>query len=98
MPFCWLNGPVARQLGIDCAQGQINEAANMAIARFMNLALVNLCGYCVKQNRMGTFGYPMPWCLAEDERACRRVGWKPFHVRAGFGMDESTVTLSSVLS
>ena len=25
-PFCWLNGPVARQLGIDSGQGQINEA------------------------------------------------------------------------
>lgn len=27
IPFCWLNGPVARQLGIDCGQGEINEAA-----------------------------------------------------------------------
>ena len=98
MPFCWLNGPLARQLGVDCGQGQINEDANMAIGRFMSLALMNLCGYYVKQDRMGTFGYPMPWCLAEDEEACRRVGWQPFHVRAGYGADESTVTLSSVLS
>ena len=98
MPFCWLNGPLARQLGIDCGQGQINEAANMAIGRFLNLALLNLCGYAVKQDRMGTFGYPMPWCLAEDEAACLRVGWQPFHVRAGHGLDESTVTVSSVLS
>ena len=98
MPFCWLNGPVARQLGVDCGQGQINEAANMAIGRFMNLAMMNLCGYYVKQDRMGTFGYPMPWCLAEDEEACRRVGWEPCHVRAGYGMNESTITLSSVLA
>ena len=98
MPFCWLNGPVARQLGIDCGQGQINEAANMAIGRFMSLALMNLCGYYVKQDRMGTFGYPMPWCLAEDEEACRRVGWEPYHVRAGYGRNDSTVTLSSALA
>ena len=98
MPFCWLNGPVARQLGVDCGQGEINEAANMAIGRFMNLAMMNLCGYYVKQDRMGTFGYPMPWCLAEDEAACRRVGWEPHHVRAGFGMDESTITLASALA
>ena len=98
MPFCWLNGPVARQLGVDCGQGQINEAANMAIGRFMNLAMMNLCGYYIKQDRMGTFGYPMPWCLAEDEEACRRVGWEPFHVRAGYGKDESTITLSSALA
>ena len=98
MPFCWLNGPIARQLGIDCGQGQINEEANMAIGRFLNLAMMNLCGYYVKQDRMGTFGYPMPWCLAEDEEACRRVGWQPFHVRAGYKADESTITLSSALA
>ncbi|MBR4415237.1 MAG: hypothetical protein IKS67_00610, partial [Victivallales bacterium] len=72
MPFCWLNGPVARQLGVDSGQGQINEAANMAIGRFMNLAMMNLCGYYVKQDRMGTFGYLMPWCLVEDDAACLR--------------------------
>lgn len=96
-PYCWLNGPVARQLGIDCGQGQINEEANVAIGRFMNLALINLCGYYVKQDRMGTFGYPMPWCLVEDEQACMRVGWKPYHVRQGFSGDDSVITLGSTL-
>ncbi len=96
-PYSWLNGPVARQLGIDCGQGQINEEANVAIGRFMNLALMNLCGYYVKQDRMGTFGYPMPWCLAEDEEACLRVGWKPYHVRKGFGQNESVITVGSTL-
>lgn len=96
-PYCWLNGPVARQLGIDSGQGQINEAANAAIGRFMNLALMNLCGYYVKQDRMGTFGYLMPWCLVEDEEACRRVGWKPYHVRQGFSANESVITLGSTL-
>jgi len=97
IPYSWLNGPLARQLGIDNGQGQINEAANMAIGRFMNLALMNLCGYYVKQDRMGTFGYPMPWCLVEDEAACKRVGWKPWHVRAGYNYDDNTITLGSTL-
>ena len=74
VPFCWLNGPVARQLGLDYGQGQINEAANVAIGRFLNLAMLNLAGYYVKQDRMGTFGYPVSWCLAEDDAACLRVG------------------------
>ena len=97
IPYCWLNGPVARQLGIDSGQGQINEAANVAVGRFMNLALMNLCGYYVKQDRMGTFGYPMSWCMVEDEAACLRVGWKPYHVRAGYDLDDNTVTLASTL-
>ena len=97
VPYSWLNGPVARQLGIDCGQGEINEAANVAIGRFMNLALMNLAGYYVKQNRMGTFGYPMPWCLVEDEEACVEVGWKPYHVRLGYKMNDNTITTSSTL-
>nr|MCR5518748.1 hypothetical protein [Bacteroidales bacterium] len=97
IPYCWLNGPVARQLGIDSGQGQINEAANIAIGRFMNLALMNLCGYYVKQDRMGTFGYPMPWCMVEDDAACIRVGWEPYHVRKGYALDDNTITLSSTL-
>ncbi len=97
IPYSWLNGPVARQLGIDSGQGQINEVANMTIGRFMNLALMNLCGYYVKQDRMGTFGYPMSWCLVEDDAACLRVGWKPYHVRKGFALNDNTVTLGSTL-
>ena len=97
VPYSWLNGPVARQLGIDCAQGEINEAANVSIGRFMNLALMNLAGYYVKQNRMGTFGYPMSWCLVEDEVACREVGWKPYHVRLGFAMNDNAITTCSTL-
>ena len=96
-PFCWLNGPVARQLGIDSGQGQINEAANVAIGRFMNLALMNLCGYYVKQDRMGTFGYPMSWCMVEDDAACLRVGWQPYHVRKGYTLNDNTITLGSTL-
>lgn len=97
IPFCWINGPIARQLGIDCGQGEINEAANMAIGRFMNLALMNLCGYYVKQDRMGTFGYPMSWCMAEDETAYKRVGWQPYHVREGYNINDNTVTAASTL-
>ncbi len=96
-PYSWLNGPVARQLGIDCEQGEINEAANASIGRFMNLALMNLAGYYVKQNRMGTFGYIMPWCLVEDEEACREVGWKPYHVRLGYAKNDNTITVCSTL-
>ena len=97
IPYGWLNGPLARQLGIDSGQGQINEAANMAIGRFMNLALMNLCGYYVKQDRMGTFGYPMSWCMVEDDAACLRVGWEPYHVRAGYDLNDNTITLGSAL-
>lgn len=98
IPYTWVNGPVSRQLGISSEQGVISQQANVAIGRFLNLALMNLAGYYVGgEARMGTFGYPVSWCLAEDEAACVRVGWQPWHVQKGFGMNENTVTCASAL-
>lgn len=97
IPWCWLNGPVARQLGIVSGQGAVSARANQLIGRFMNLALMNLAGYYVGQNRMGTFGYPMPWCLAEEEAACLEIGWKPYHMRQGFRRNDNTITVTSSL-
>lgn len=96
-PYCWINGPVARQLGFDNGQGQINIQPNILIGRFMNMAMINLAGYYVKQNRMGTFGYLMPWCMTENEDACLRIGWNPYHVRQGYGINENTITAASAL-
>lgn len=97
-PFCWVNGPVARQLGIDAQQGQINEARNAALGRFINLAMINLGGYQIKENRMGTFGYLMPWAMAEDEEACLKICWQPYHVQKGFDLNQSTLTAASALT
>ena len=97
-PWCWLNGHVARQLGFDCGQGEISEPRNAALGRFLNLAMLNLGGYRVKENRMGTFGYLMPWCVAEDEAAAARAGWAPWHVQRGFSADDSTLTAASAIS
>ena len=97
-PYCWLNGPVARQLGFDCGQGEISEPRNAVLGRFINLAMLNLGGYRVKENRMGTFGYLMPWCVAEDESAALRVGWKPYHVQRGYAMEDSTLTAASAIN
>ena len=97
-PYCWLNGPVARQLGFDCGQGEINETKNAQLGRFINLAMLNLGGYRVKENRMGTFGYLMPWCLVEDEAAALKVGWKPYQMQRGYSIDDSTLTAASSIN
>ena len=97
-PYCWLNGPVARQLGFDCGQGEINEPKNAVLGRFINLAMLNIGGYRVKENRMGTFGYLMPWCLVEDEAAALKVGWKPWHMQQGHALNDSTITAASAIN
>ncbi|WP_207496797.1 UGSC family (seleno)protein [Aridibaculum aurantiacum] len=96
-PYGWINGPVARQLGIDAGQGMISEPKNMMLGRFINLAMLNLGGYNVKENRMGTFGYLTPWTFTEDEEACLRIGWQPYHVQKGFGLNQNTLTAGSAL-
>lgn len=96
-PYCWVNGPVARQLGISHEQGAISAQANALIGRFINLAMLNLGGYYPGETRMGTFGYLMPWCLGEDEKAARDMGWQPYHVQLGYGLNENTLTAASAL-
>ena len=97
-PYAWLNGPLARQLGIDCGQGMISEPQNRALGRFIDLCMLNLGGYYVKENRMGTFGYLSAWTFSEDERACLEIGWQPYHVEKGFDLNTSTLTAASALT
>lgn len=96
-PYCWLNGPVARQLGIDCGASEISSPDNAAIGRFINLAMRNLGGYYPAINRMGTFGYLMPWCMVEDDSATYALGWNPYHVQLGYGINENVLTAASAL-
>ncbi|MBQ3251643.1 MAG: hypothetical protein IJB02_00155 [Oscillospiraceae bacterium] len=96
-PYAWLNGPVARQLGIDHGQGMISEENNKALGRFIDLAMLNIGGYYVKENRMGTFGYLSAWTFSEDEEACARVGWDPYHVTQGYDWNDNTITAGSAL-
>ncbi|WP_296327618.1 hypothetical protein [uncultured Treponema sp.] len=97
-PFAWFNGPLARQLGIDNQQGMISEKANKALGRFIELAMLNIGGYYVKENRMGSFGYLTPFTFSEDDEACVKLGWKPYHVQQGYDLNANTITAGSALS
>lgn len=97
-PFAFLNGPLARQLGIDNQQGMISEKANKALGRFIDLAMLNIGGYYVKENRMGSFGYLTPFTFSEDDEACVKIGWKPYHVQQGFDLNANTITAGSALA
>ena len=93
--FYWVNGPLARQLGIDYGQGLIAAQANQAIGRTMSLIERNIAGFRIKETQMGTFGKVQSWVLAEDEEALKKIGWQPDHVAKGFDKDVSTVSVAS---
>jgi hypothetical protein len=92
IPYLWINGPLARQLGIDHGQGLITHPVNQVIGRALSLLIGNVAGYRIKEKRVGTFGYPMSWVLAEDEKLLLEIGWEPYHVEKGFDGNVSTVT------
>ncbi|MBQ7965513.1 MAG: hypothetical protein IJ331_05445 [Ruminococcus sp.] len=97
-PYVLVSGPLARQLGISYSDGMINEEANKLIGRFVSLAMLNLAGYKIKENRMGTFGYMQPFCFAEDEQTAVNIGWNPYHVNNGFDLNDSVITCGSTLT
>ena len=97
-PYVLVSGPIARQLGFSYENGMINEEANKLLGRFVSLAMLNLAGYKIKENRMGTFGYMLPFAFAEDEEACIQIGWNPYHVEKGYDLNTSVVTCGSTLT
>lgn len=90
-PMMYVNGPIARQLGIDNAQGMTTEECNIAIARFMELALINLAGI----ERTNAFGNIQPLVFSENEEVCLNVGWEPHHVEEGYALNDNTITAGS---
>jgi hypothetical protein len=61
-PYAWVNGPVGRQLGLDFGQGMISDVNNKALARFINLALLNIVGININSSE-GAFGSVGPCFL-----------------------------------
>ncbi len=90
-PMMYVNGPIARQLGIDNGQGMTTEECNIAIARFMELALINLAGL----NRTNAFGNVQPLVFSEDEQNCVNIGWDPHHVEQGYNLNDNVITATS---
>ncbi len=90
-PMMYVNGPIARQLGIDNGQGMTTEECNIAIARFMELALINLAGL----ERTNAFGNVQPLVFSEDEQNCIDIGWEPRHVEEGFELNDNVITATS---
>lgn len=92
MNFFWVNGPLARQLGIDHGQGLIAHWVNSVIGRAMSLIERNIAGFRIKETQMGSFGKQLSWVLAEDEVAMQKLGWEPYHVDQGFAKNANTLS------
>ncbi len=92
MNFFWVNGPIARQIGIDHGQGLIANPINSVIGRAMSLIERNIAGFRIKETQMGSFGKQLSWVLAEDEETMIKLGWEPFHMEKGFAKNANTLS------
>ena len=90
IPYVLINGPIIKQLGIECGPQLISGGPNPAIGRAIGLVVRNISGFRPGASYMGTFGYPLAFALAENED---ESPWAPFHVDQGFDRDSSTVTV-----
>ena len=92
-PLLIVNGPVARQLGLNAAWGALGPGwtANATIGRAVRLIMNNLGGGWPGAVSFAGLGQPARYslCVAEREDA----PWPPLHVELGYRADQSTVTL-----
>ena len=93
VPLIFVNGPVGRQIGVDHTQGMTTEEVNTALGRFAVLARINLAGLADGQGC--SFGAVQPLVFSEDDGAALAAGWQPYHIQQGYGLNDSTVTVTS---
>ncbi|MBI2910249.1 MAG: hypothetical protein HYX92_21615 [Chloroflexi bacterium] len=97
-PWLLVNGPIVKQLGIEYGVALRSRGPNPAIGRAFGLMIHNIAGFRPGETWMGTWGYYLPFVLAEDEDACDEIGWEPYHVTYGFSRDASTVTARTTVN
>ena len=96
VPVLLLNGPIRREIGINCVHGLFGPGsrANVTIGRAIRLMFIN--GFDARPGTLdrGTMGDvgKFSLCIGEDEETSP---WEPFHVERGFNLPDSTVTIAS---
>lgn len=93
-----LNGPICGQLGFNDKLGvqRPGNQANTSIGRFYRLFARNVPRFLPGTTDMATFGHMFRAVVAENEKACAEMGWKPLHVTRGYEPEDNVVTITSI--
>jgi hypothetical protein len=95
-PAFIVNGPIRKQLDINCSSGLLGPGwkANATIGRALRFILMNIGGAFPGITTMSTQGQPGRYTMLCGENEEKLPpGWLPFHVERGFSKDTSTVTV-----
>lgn len=92
-PFLVINGPVRRELDINCAGNIFGSGfrANATIGRAIRLGLINVFGLHPHQLDQATQGNPSKYTAAIGENE-EQSPWPSFAVENGYSADDSVVT------
>jgi hypothetical protein len=100
-PMLTLSGPLGRELGFNSGQGalRIGRQANSSVGRFVRMIVRNVAGFTISPEGLdkATIGMNFQIALAENEDACVQMGWTTYGQDRGFSIDDSVVTIQSVL-
>jgi hypothetical protein len=93
-PMVIINGPVRRELGVNCGAGVMGPGwrANATIGRALRLILLNIGGARPDEVDKSTQGMPgkYTFCIGENEE---ESPWPSLSVERGFDPSRSTVTV-----
>jgi len=96
-PAVMVNGPIARQLGINGDAGCFGPGyrANAAIGRALRLMIRNVAGLIPGEMDKATLSTParFSFCFSENED---RSPWEPRHLELGYSPTDSIVTVAGI--
>jgi hypothetical protein len=101
-PLVIVSGPLVHALNFNAGTGamRVGRQANSSIGRFVRLLMRNGAGLRIPPGvtDQAGFGYTFNVAMAEDDDAVRGLGWPPFRVDRGFALEDTVVTLQSVVN
>lgn len=101
-PLVVLSGAVAERLDFNSGAGVLKTGrqANTSVGRFVRLFMRNVAGLRIPPGvtDQAAIGYTFNCVLAENDQAISELGWEPFRMDEGFGLDDSSVSVQSVIT
>lgn len=97
-PLAIVSGPAIESLGFNSGTAalRVGPRANSSFGRFLRLFMRNVAGVAGIADK-ATFGAPTQVALAENDEATRKLGWPTLREEQGFGVDDTTVAVQSVV-
>ena len=101
-PLVVISGALVREFDFNSGTGamRVGRRANTSIGRFTRLYMRNVAGLRIPPGvtDQAGFGTTFNVVMAENEEAIHQLGWEPYRVDRGFNLDDTVVTVQSVLN